>query len=473
MDNWKIQKIAEVTGGTLLVGDAELEISSFATDSRTKDEAAMFIPIIGERVDGHDYIAGAWKNGMKATFTSRGEVQAGTQGMTYIKVEDTVAALQRFGGYLRSEVYPIPLVGVTGSVGKTTTKEMIAAALETGFCTLKTEGNMNSQIGLAQMMCRLNAQHEIAVIEMGMSMPGEMERLARVARPNLAVVTNIGVSHIGQLGSMENIRKEKLCLINASLPGTTVLVNGDDPLLRELADDFEGIDLHASTKECLRGMKIMTYGLGEACDFRAQNLVTDECGVSFTACYPGEDGEKQQQIRLAVTGVHNVLNALAAVAVAVTSGLSAEQAAKGLAGYRPIAMRGGMVRKNGLILIDDTYNASPDSMKSGLDVLMETKADRHIAVLADMLELGEMSGQCHRAVGKYAADKKVDFVVTVGNEAKQISEAAEGIETRHFMKNAEALAFLKEYLKAGDAVLMKGSRGMHLEELVQGISEIR
>lgn len=468
MSEWKIKDIAKAVNGKIVAGDGEVTVSAFSTDSRNADSGAMFVPIIGERVDGHDYIAAAWKNGMKATFTSREGVQENTEGMVYVQVEDTVAALQRFGRSVR-DAHRIPLVGITGSVGKTTTKEMVAAALETGFHTLKTAGNMNSQVGVPQMMLRLEDSHEIAVIEMGMSLPGEMARLAFVACPDIAILTNIGVSHIGQLGSQENIRREKLCIINEMREGGVLLLNGDDPLLAQLYQCPEQVDMLPQTRQKLAGLEIITYGLGSECDFRAMNVRTENERLYFTACHNTADSQEKQDIELLVTGEHNVRNALAALAVAVKRGLTMAQAAQGLSRYQPIAMRGGKIKVNGMVLIDDTYNASPDSMRGGIDTLMAVSAGRHIAVLADMLELGDLSKACHEQVGAYAAQSGVDILVTIGTQARYMAQAAAGIAGAHFDTNAQALAYLKEQVKEGDAVLFKGSRGMHLEELVKGL----
>lgn len=468
MRKYQAKEIAEIVNGSIIAGDDKAEVTDCSTDSRERGEGLLFVPVIGERVDAHDYIADAYKNGMRVVFTSRGEVVPGTEGMTYIKVEDTVAALQQLGAQVRSE-FSIPVVGVTGSVGKTTTKEMIAAALQTEKNTLKTAGNMNSQVGVPRMMMRLNEEHEIAVIEMGMSLPGEMARLAKVARPDCAVITNIGVSHIGQLGSRENIRREKLNIINEMSERGALIINADDPLLLELKTSRPQMELDDEMRRKLAKLRIVTYGTGENADYRATDICYMGDKTFFLMCR--KDDMVMQPVVLSVQGEHNVLNALAAIAVAEYFGVEAKSAAKGLMAYEPIAMRGGKQVKDGITVIDDTYNASPDSMKGGIDILMTTEAERHIAVLADMLELGELSESCHREVGAYLAARKADLLVAIGTEAKHFAAAAEGVKAHCFESNEEALAFLKDYLKSGDAVLIKGSRGMHLEEIVKGILE--
>lgn len=474
MRSYQAKEIAEIVNGKIVAGDGLAEITDCSTDSRERGEGLLFVPVIGERVDAHDFIADAYKNGMRAVFTSRGEVVPGTEGMTYIQVEDTVAALQQFAAHVR-DGFNIPIIGVTGSVGKTTTKEMIAAALAAERKVLKTEGNMNSQVGLPKMMLRLKEEHEIAVIEMGMSLPGEMARLARVAKPTCAVITNIGVSHIGQLGSKENIRREKLNIINELPERGLIVINADDPLLAELKTARGRVGVDETTKEKLVSHRIVTYGTGENADYQATDI--SYMGDKTFFLLSKKNDVVMQPVILSTLGEHNVLNALAAIAVAEYFDVEPKSAVKGLMAYEPTAMRGGKQVKNGITVIDDTYNASPDSMKGGIDILLATKAERRIAVLADMLELGALSESCHREVGAYLAAKKAnetpeksaDLLVAIGTEARYFAAAAEGIEAHCFENNKEALQFLKGYLKEGDAVLVKGSRGMHLEEIVDGI----
>lgn len=514
MRAYTVSEIAKIVGGELVCGDGRIEIREFSTNSKEGDAATMFVPVIGERADAHDFIGDAYAHGMRATFTCRRDTACGVAGMACVYIDrageknPNVAALQRFGAYVRG-TFAVPVVGVTGSVGKTTTKEMVAAALHTGLCTLKTEGNMNSQVGLPRMMCRLEEKHEIAVIEMGMSLPGEMVRLSRVARPDCAVMTNIGVSHIGQLGSKENIRREKLNIINQFPEGGTLFLNADDPMLREVADAFRavrggetsatvrdegedgvvfvhGVAMDAATAARFPHIRVVTYGTHEDCDYQARDVRVVDERIVFRLYGGDADG---LLVRLSVAGQHNVLNALAAFAVAGQYGITAAQAAEGLSGYRPVAMRGGRINAGGLILIDDTYNASPDSMRGGIDSLMAVKAGRHIAVLADMLELGDISRKCHEQVGDYAAERGVDYIVAVGQEAKYYVAAAQeragrdamsgkgfGGEDGHrtsgsfFEDHAGALEFLRGYVREGDAVLFKGSRGMKLEELVTALA---
>lgn len=481
----KVEQLIAAVGGELLTGNVNQIIKNVTIDSREQAEAALFVPIIGEKTDGHKYVAGALNNGAKTLFLQKESAYreeilglAEKAEASVIAVENTVVALQSFAAWYRG-CFPVPVVGITGSVGKTTTKEMIAAALETEKKVLKTIGNKNSQIGLPLMMFYLDETYDIAVIEMGMSEVGEMKNLSFVAKPECAVMTNIGVAHIAQLGSKENIRKEKLNIVNQFDGNSVLFVNGNDILLKETATEITqnsiNIDCDEITKPVLARTKAVTFGIGDGFDVSAKDLVTGGSGISFTAVIKEKDAEKQLPVNLQVYGNHNVMNALAAIAVAMRYGISPETAAEGLAQYEPIAMRGQIKEHQGIIWIDDTYNASPDSMKSGAQVMLSLKGERHIAVLADVLELGETSEELHREVGAYLAflreqGRSTEILVTVGTQAAFIAEEAkkQGMQKVYsFFSNAEAVACLKNTLRAGDVVLVKGSRGMHTEEIIK------
>ncbi len=480
----KVERLAEATGGRLLAGSPEQLIENVTTDSREEAENALFVPIIGEKTDGHKYVAGALNNGAKTLFmqqesTYKKEILslAEQAGASVVAVEDTVTALQQFAAWYRS-CFSLPVVGITGSVGKTTTKEMISAALETEKKVLKTIGNKNSQIGLPLMMFYLDDTYDIAVIEMGMSEVGEMKNLAFVAKPECAVMTNIGVAHIAQLGTRENIRKEKLNIVNQFDKNSVLFLNGNDTLLHKTATEITqksiNIDCDEASRQILKNTGAVTYGIGGEFDVSAEHLVTGSSGISFNAVIKENGIKKRVPVELKVYGNHNVMNALAAVAVAMRYGISPEKAAEGLAQYEPIAMRGQIKKKNEITWIDDTYNASPDSMKSGAQVMLSLEGKRHIAVFADVLELGEASERLHREVGAYLASledngRTTDLLVTVGTQAAFIAEEAkqQGMKAAHsFSSNAEAIEYLQSILCVGDVVLVKGSRGMHTEEIV-------
>lgn len=477
-----VEAIANAVGGVIVAGEKHTEITSVSINSKEIQEGALFVPIIGERVDAHNYIHMALEAGAVATFTARDEEQY-LPGKVYIKVEDTLEALQKAAAYYRS-LFSVKLIGITGSVGKTTTKEMVAAALETRYHVLKTKGNMNSQIGLPLMMFYLEEDTQVAVIEMGMSEVGEMSRLAKIAKPDLVILTNIGVSHIGQLGSKENIRKEKMNIINEFTGEQLVYVNGNDPLLYEIKQFAADAKVQVypeealfdeQTKSKLARLRVNTYGTSQDCEYLAKSVDNDGEHTKFLFISDG----KQEEITLSVLGMHNVNNATVALAVAQELGIEPSVAKKGLECYQPIAMRGQIYEHKGWKIIDDTYNASPDSMKSGIFVLMEMNdIKRRIAVLADVLELGEVSHACHYEVGNYIGltaeeEKKVDVLVTVGKEAKAIGagvkDQTEEIEVHEFTDCSEAIAFLKGIVTAGDGILIKGSRGMHMEQVVEAL----
>jgi len=506
-----IAKILECTKGTLLKGEETVVVKGFSVNSNKINNGDMFIPTIGERTNGHKYIDSALNNGAVATLTSE-DIKNYIDGKVYIKVNDTLKAFQDIAAYMREQL-PLPVVGVTGSVGKTTTKEMIAAALGIGRNTFKTEGNMNSQIGLSMMMTKLEKEHTAAVIEMGVSEPDEMDNLSRIAKPDFYVMTNIGVSHIGQFGSKENILKEKANIINGfeiensksfayDLKDINCLfVNGDDEQLRKIADykkylneknaeddnaqnvtaqsstvedsivDEVDCPLSDKTKKALEKTKVITYGIDSKCDFRAVNIMTVKGQVHFDVAYR----DKMEHIILNVLGRHNIYNALVAIAVARCFNIKPIDSKIGLFEYEPMAMRGTIEEHKGIKIIDDTYNASPDSMKSGVDVLLAVEGvEKRVAVLADILELGEKSYECHYEVGEYLTKKKIDEVVVIGKEAKAIEEAIKNdkecsIVTHSFDSNEEANAYLDGILGEKVAVLIKGSRGMHTDEIVEHI----
>lgn len=476
MEALSIKEIVKAVDGILINGNEDTIITSVSTNSKEIHKDGLFVPIIGERVDAHNYINNAFENGAAAVFTCR-EIKDIREDKNYIRVEDTLKSLQILASYYRDK-FQIPVIGVTGSVGKTTTKEMIATVLESRYKVLKTAGNMNSQIGLPLMMFQINKTDEIAVIEMGMSEFGEMERLSAIAKPTIAVMTNIGVSHIAQLKTQENIRKEKLNIINEFNNSSILYVNGNDKLLNEIHEYTEIpqntviIDMWEATRNKLNQSSVYSYGTNKDCNYSASNINTVGDGTRFQ--YKSQN--EVEEIELGVLGEHNVFNAVVALAIGEHFKVPIKDAKESLKAYRPIAMRGQIEEVRGIKIIDDTYNASPDSIKSGISMLLEMPlVKRRAAVLADVRELGEHSYQLHYEVGEFIAGKNIDLVVTIGAEAKAIVKAIENkdkkIQTASFDENFDAIKYLKEHLQMGDAVLIKGSRGMHTEEIVKAIKE--
>lgn len=447
--NLTVREIAALCGGRL-EGDGSAQVTAFYTDSRQTQPGMMFVPIRGENTDAHRFIPQVFAAGAAATFS---ETLLENPAGPVVYVENTRAALQAVAERYR-ERFSIPVIGITGSVGKTTTKEMVALAVSAGLRTMKTAGNANSQIGLPLTVLRMEPEDEAAIVEMGVSMPGEMARIAKVAKPTLAVMTNIGVSHIEFMKTRENIMAEKLRIADYLPTGGTVFVNGDDDLL--------------STLKSTPKRSIVRFGLCESCDWRAVELNADVYGTRFTCLHGG----RETRVYVPAAGEHNVRNALAALAVADAVGVPLEKAARAVAQYEPPAMRQQIREARGVTLIDDTYNASPDSMRAALKILADLKtAGKKYAVLADMLELGDYAVQGHRETGAFAAACGVDCVVGVGPLSKHIVEGfgntGNGV---WFASNAEASAFLKERIQPGDAVLCKGSRSMHTDEIIRALS---
>ena len=447
-------QIASVCGGRILAGDGANAVSRIVLDSREAGEGDLFVPVVGERVDAHRFLGQVAEAGASAVFTAehRAEDIEPGQRTAWIQVEDTRAALQRLGSWCRKQ-RSLPVVGITGSVGKTTTREMIAAALAVRFQVYKTPGNKNSQVGVPITMWEIAPEDEIAVIELGMSEPGELTRIARIAAPTMAVITNIGIAHIEQLGSRENILKEKLTIQDGLQPGGVLILNGDDDLLRDV--------------RAREGFRTIWYGTGDNSQYRAEDISMDGGRASFTAVC----GEKRVKVHLNVLGRHNVLNALAALAAAEEAGIPMEEAAVGLEEFRGFKHRQQVFERDGITVVDDTYNASPVSMKASLEVLEHMGASRRIAVLADMKELGDETRAFHRDVGVWMKDHPVDLLFTLGELAKEIAcgarENGGAGRIEEFMDKGSLADRLREVLVPGDCVLFKGSNSMGMSELAE------
>lgn len=448
MRNMTIRDIVEATGGTLLCGDENFSVSRLSTDSRDMDAHTLFVPIIGAKVDAHAFIASALAGG-GAALTQ--EHDAMDDSHPWIRVENTLDALQAIARYYRKRM-TFPIIAVTGSVGKTTTREMITTALEARYRVFHTEGNFNSQIGVPLTITRMAGDEEIAVLETGVSEFGEMSRLASMVQPQMAVVTNIGVAHIENFHTRENIRQEKLRIMEGMSPDGTIFFNGDDELLMQAKDTVKH--------------PVVTYGMGENCDYRGENVRM----VKGQTCFDCVVGGDRYPVALNTLGTHNVLNALVAIAVAHKSGIPVAEAAATLAGFQ--GLRQKIYECDKYTVIDDTYNASPDSMKAGIDVLADYETTgRRIAVLADMLELGENSQEYHYEIGQYLAEKKIDVLVYMGEKAEYISRGVrdhnQGTSLVPANSCTEIIRGLKYNLTRGDVVLLKASHGMHLDEVVR------
>lgn len=448
MEHMTVNDIVKATGGRLLCGSGELELANISIDSRTMKGADLFVPIIGEKVDAHRFIGCAFEAGAAATLTSEHDSMEDVR--PWIRVEDTKKALQDIGSFYRERLH-IPLIGITGSVGKTTTREMIAAALSAGYQVYKTPGNSNSQVGVPITLSQITEADEIGVLELGMSMPGELTVIAKLARVDMAVITNIGVTHIEQLGSQECIYREKMTIQDGLRDGGILFLNGDDPMLKD-----------AKAK---KGCFTVYYGTGENCEYRAEDICLEDGFPVFTAVCRGQ----RIPMRLHVRGRHNVLNAMAAMAIADANHVPLLQAAEKVGIFDGFQNRQQVYDCNGVTVLDDTYNASPVSMLAALEVLHSMKgAGRKIAVLADMKELGTDAWRYHREIGEWLQAHPVDILYTLGELALEIQTGArDSCLCCHFAeKDLDGLyEALAAELRTGDCVLLKGSNSMKLSEI--------
>ena len=447
MEHITIKDIVKATGGTLLCGDENKEIKDFSIDSRQGNPDTIFVPIIGEKVDAHRFLDSALLiNG--AAFTSEHDHMESEKPV--IRVKDTVEAMQKTGTFYRNMMNPL-VIAVTGSVGKTTTREMIATAFSAEKNVFQTAGNQNSQIGVPLTLAHIEKEHEAAVLEIGMSERGQIETLTKMIRPDIAVVTTIGVSHIAQLKTQENICLEKMDIVKGLPEDGMVFLNGDDPFLVKYRGKLD--------------KKLFFYGLDEDCDYRAEDIITKDGCTSFLFC----TREEKLPVVLGTMGEHNVRNALAALGIIHQKGLDVKKAAKKLETFR--GQRQQIIETSKCTVIDDTYNASPDSMKAALRVLasMEGVKGRRIAGLADMLELGENEKAFHYEVGQFAAEQNIDIVTCYGELSREIlkgiADKTDRIVVRHFETREEMKDWLFSTVLPEDIVLLKGSNGMKLKEI--------
>lgn len=445
--NKSLGYIASAVNGILSESaDKNRMVNGFFSDSRYPCEDKLFLALKGERVDGNSFVPDLVSKGYavitddKNNLSLKGDV---------ICVPDVRQALQNLAKYYReNELSHIPFVGITGSVGKTTTKDMVAVALSCGFDVHKTQGNFNSQIGLPQTILAANPENGCAVVELGMSYKGEMERISRCASPDISVITNIGYSHIENLGSREAIRDEKLKIADFSKTGSVLILNGDEPLLKNLdIPDKKLVYVSVSDKNC---------------DCYAEEINQTATGILFKAVIFGSECN----VNLNVVGSHYVVNSLFALAVCHLLGLDLNKSAEALSKYKSDGKRQHIYESNGHTVISDCYNAAPQSMQAALSVLSSAKG-RRIAVLGDMLELGDASKTLHQEVGGYTTDS-ADVLVTYGELSNEINSASQVKEKYHFNKNQskELLDFLKEFIREGDTVLYKASNSMKLFDLI-------
>ncbi|XEC96867.1 UDP-N-acetylmuramoyl-tripeptide--D-alanyl-D-alanine ligase [Paenibacillus tarimensis] len=470
-----IGELARMCGGVLSSGEptaADRRIAGVSTDSRKLHADQLFIPLIGKRFDGHEYAAVARVNGAAAALWQADRpVPDALRDWPLIIVDDTLAALQRLAAAYRQQL-PVRIVGITGSNGKTTTKDMVAAVLATVFRVHKTAGNLNNHIGLPLTLLEMDETTEAAVLEMGMSGFGEIELLSTIAKPDAAVITNIGDAHLLQLGSREGIAKAKLEIAAGLKPEGLFVYNGDEPLLR---DALTAPDMSGSFRK-------QSFGAGECNDWQVTIVAMDAAGTEFGLRSAGQSNGSEPETmnyRIPVPGGHNVYNAAAAIAVAADLGVPADRIRQGLAGLKLSAMRLESIRAyNGATVLNDAFNANPTAMRAAVDtVAAMTGYRRKWLVLGDMLELGPEETRLHREIGAYINPEKAGGLLTYGTLGRSIAEGAaanfpeaSGL-VLHFEDKTELTAWLRDRLHPDDLVLVKGSRGMQMEKIVHELEQ--
>lgn len=437
-------------------GARETIFSDIATDTRKIAPGALFVALKGERFNGEDFARQAVEAGAAGVLVSESCVPENTEGLDVpvLRAADTLAAYQGIAKAWRSR-FDIPVVAITGSNGKTTTKDLTASVLGVRFPVLKTEANFNNEIGLPKTMLAIRQEHRAAVVEIGMRGLGQIAALAPMAAPTIGVVTNVGETHIELLGSIENIARAKGELVEAIPAGGTVVLNADNPYVA------------AMRGKSAPGVRIVTFGESEGADVRGENIVSEGFVMRFRASF--SDGAPQTY-SLPLAGRHNVSNALAALAVGWTLGLSPQEMAAGLASPAMSGQRFACEKRGEYLIVNDAYNASPMSMAAAIETLKEVAPGRRVAVLGDMLELGEHAKAAHRRVGELLAASGAAALVTRGSLGEEIAAGAEAAGLKKIYRcgsHEEAADVLHRILQPGDAVLFKGSHGMQMDKIIE------
>lgn len=454
MKAMSLKEITAACGGHYYGDESKLnkEVSGVAIDSRKIEEGYLFIPIKGARVDGHTFISQVMEKGALCTLS---EKPLGTEAATYILVDSCEQALKDLAEHYRKAL-GIKVVGITGSVGKTSTKEMIASVLSQKYNVLKTAGNFNNEIGLPLTIFNIREEHEVAVLEMGISDFGEMHRLAKMARPDICVITNIGLCHLENLIDRDGILKAKTEMFDFAAPNAKYILNGDDDKL-------------ITVKEW-EGRNPIYFGLSTELSAYAEDIHSLSLkGTSCTICL----GDNSFKVTIPIPGHHMVYNALAGALVGRELGLSAEEIKAGIEALIPVSGRNNMIETENFLIIDDCYNANPISTKASLDVLA-TADTRKVAILGDMFELGENEKDLHYGVGQHAAEKGIDLLICIGALSKNTAEGAStGNKTVfHFDTKADFLAEMDTLLQKGDTILVKASHGMEFPEIVEKLQQL-
>lgn len=451
------KKIQEICNGKLLTNNIENKVNNFVIDSREISEEDCFVAIKGENNNGNKFLKMALEKGASVCLLDEDpeeELIKKYNNRTIIKVADTIKAIQEIAKYKRS-LYDIPVVAVTGSVGKTSTKDIIASVLSQKYNVLKTEGNFNNHIGLPMTLLKLK-DHTAVVVEMGMNHFNEISVLTNIAKPTVAVITNIGTSHIGNLGSRENILKAKLEILEGLQENGKIIINNDNDLLYNWAQTVDNYN-------------VLTYGIENKSKFVPKNIEENNNETKYKINIEGTE----YNVKVPVMGKHFIYNSLCAIAVGRTLNIKPEKIIQGISNFKLTSKRMDFRKvKNNAIVLADYYNASYDSMKSALEVVKDYKATRRIAVLGDMLELGEFSEQLHKEVGTEVYNNNIDILITVGTLAKYIAQTAKELGTKVVYEcenKKEAVQILKNIIKEGDLILLKASNAMHFGEILENI----
>jgi UDP-N-acetylmuramoyl-tripeptide--D-alanyl-D-alanine ligase len=455
------------TGGILLRGEASQTIGSISTNSRDLRLGDFFIPLVGKKFDGNEFLAEAIRKGasgclVSSRWSGKARMLRQNSGSTsFIEVPDTNAAYANIAGYYRNLFPELSLVAVTGSNGKSTTKEMIAAVLASRYPILKNEGTLNNVVGVSRSLLQLRREMRIAVLELGTSVPGEIDALVSIARPDVGVLTNIGPSHLEFFKSLEGVAKEKGMLAERLDAEGVLVVNADDPLAWAIRRRTQG--------------KVLSFGFGLQADVRASEASCDRQG-HWSFRVELSKTKESETLTLSMLGKHNIANALGAMAVGSHYGLSLKDMKPILQSHRGLSMRLESYQIGGIRIINDAYNSNPQSFARAVETLTETTCSgRRIIVMGDMLELGPEETQAHIEAGRKAATVPASVFIAVGSRARQAADAyADGIGKKHkgasrafrYADVAGASAFLRDFVRPGDLVLLKGSRGMHLEKLL-------
>lgn len=448
----KASEIIAATGAAV----SDFDFTGVTTDSRAVQPGELFVALVGDKFDGHDYCAKAVELGARGVVISH-DIEELPDNVAVFKVENTLTAYQEIARAYRRKFAGLKVFAITGSNGKTSTKDLLAACLGAKYKVVKTQGNFNNEIGLPKTLLSIEPDTDIAVVEMGMRGLGQIAELCDIAEPDSGLITNVGETHMELLGSMENIGKAKAEIVEKLPADGFAILNGDNEYVLKAAEKTNA--------------KVVYFGLSDKCDYCGSDITTTALGTNFT-CTEKATG-KAVQVRLQLIGEHNVYNALSAIAGAACYGISLEDSAKALATARLTGSRQEIIYIGDITFINDAYNASPASMEAALKTLAEAKKAaknaRSIAVLADMLELGAISEDAHRRVGSWAVEYGTDLVLTYGDEAAYISDQVEklGGKATHFANRQEAADKLRQLADAGDIILLKGSNSMQVGKMLE------